>query len=441
LDLAPGSYRAEAQLQGYQPKQQTVVFDSSHRTVEMTLQPLPAPPVASQSTGTLVVQTTPPDVLVYVDGSPRSRTDHGSATLTLEAKTHDVRVERNGYDAPPAKKVKIAAGAGQTVAFSLTPQKAELELDGAPANLELVADGKPLGRTDQSSLYVFPRVESGDHVLSVGQGSLLGPQGQAGKMLTVHFDPGQRVRLSWKADPVAPTPVPAIPTPTPTVVKTAPPTPEDTEERDWQQISGTSEPEKVREFRKAHPNGKHAADAEQLLDRLAWSSTKQDSLESLRAYVHDFPNGLHHAEATAQIDELTWKNVDTSRIDQVRKYFAENPRGSHAAEAQRIIDRQDVLQDQVRDVLNGLNAAFDKKQEGQIKQIWPKVSREWLDSLRRPDQKMSLKAQADPQVQGDSATVRCTLHTTQPSPKDQNATLSLHYAGGRWQIADLKVTQ
>ena len=152
LDVAPGSYQAEAQLQGYEPKQQTVVFDSLNRTAVLTLQPLPPPTAPSQATLTLVVQTELPDVLVYVDGSPRRRTDQtGSVTLALEARDHTVRVERNGYETPAAKQVNIAAGARQIVVFSLNPQKARLELAGAPADLEVQVDGKPLGRTDGSA--------------------------------------------------------------------------------------------------------------------------------------------------------------------------------------------------------------------------------------------------------------------------------------------------
>jgi hypothetical protein len=102
-----------------------------------------------------------------------------------------------------------------------------------------------------------------------------------------------------------------------------------------------------------------------------------------------------------------------------------------------------MLRKQVLDVLSGLDAAFDKKQEAEIKLIWPKVSREWLDSLRQAGQKMSIKAQEDPKVQGNTATVLCTLHTTLSSkgPRDQNAILSLTYSSGRWFIANLKVVQ
>jgi serine/threonine-protein kinase len=443
LDLAPGSYQVEAQLKGYEPTQQAVIFDSSNRTVDLTLQPLAPPPPPPQATGTLVVQTAVPDVLVYVDGSPRPRTDQtGSVTLSLEAQAHEVRVERNGYEQPAAKQVKITAGARQTVVFRLIPQNARLELGGAPANLEVRVDGKPLGRTDGSPHYLFPApVQSGDRILSVGIG-----QGSAGRTFTQHFEPGQTVRLSWKPEP----PLPTAPSPAPAVVKKAQPTPEEIEDRDWEKVRDASDPAQLRDFRKNYPNGRHANEAESLLDRLAWSNTKKESPESLRAYVRDFPSGAHAPEANSQIADVVWKGVDPGKIEQVRKFLEENPNNPHAREAQRIIDqvnarqdaRLDLLRKQVLDVLNSLDLAFEKKQEAQVKAIWPgKTNRQLLESLKLPGQKISLKALEDAKLQGDTATVLCNLSTALPRPRNQNATLVLHYGGGRWIIEDLKVGQ
>ncbi|MGA3073046.1 MAG: protein kinase [Bryobacteraceae bacterium] len=448
LDVAPGSYRVEAQLQGYEPKQQTVIFDSSNRTVDLTLRPLAPPPPPAQGTGTLIVQAALPDVLVYVDGSLSTRTDQtGSVTLSLEGQTHEVRVERNGYDKPAAKQVKITAGARQTVAFRLIPQNARLEVGGAPAGLEVRMDGKPLGRADGSPDYLFPApVQSGDRILSVGQGLLQAGQGTAGRTLTQRFEPGQTVRLSWKPEP----PPPTIPSPAPTIAKKVTPTPEEIEERDWEKVRDASDPAQLRDFRKNYPNGRHAKEAESQLDRLAWSNTKKDSVESLRAYLRDFSSGTYAPEANSHIADLVWKGVDPGKIEQVRKFLEENPNNPHTREAQLIIDKanarqdatQDVLRRYILDTLNNFNLALAKKQESQLKAIWPKPIQEFLKSLRLPGQKISLQLPPeDIKIQGDNATVRCQVSDTLPKPRNRAATIELHYIAGRWIIEEFKVGQ
>jgi hypothetical protein len=394
------------------------------------------------------VQAALPDVLVYVDGSLRTRTDQtGSVTLSLEGQTHEVRVERNGYDKPAAKQVKITAGSRQTMVFRLIPQNARLELGGAPAGLEVRMDGKPLGRADGSPDYLFPApVQSGDRILSVGQGLLQAGQGTAGRTLTQRFEPGQTVRLSWKPEPPAPT----IPSPAPTIAKKVTPTPEEIEERDWEKVRDASDPAPLRDFRKNYPNGRHAKEAESQLDRLAWSNTKKDSVESLRAYLRDFSSGTYAPEANSHIADLVWKGVDPGKIDQVRKFLEENPNNPHTREAQLIIDKAnarqdatlDVLRRYILDTLNNFNLALAKKQESQLKAIWPKPIQEFLKSLRLPGQKISLQLPPeDIKIQGDNATVRCQVSDTLPKPRNRAATIELHYIAGRWIIEEFKVGQ
>ncbi len=159
FDLKPGQYQLEARLNGYQTIQQAVNVepDKGSRIVELTLQPVPAPPPppgdTTPATGTLVVRAGVPGALVYIDGAARSRTDQsGSVTLPLEAKTYEVRVERNGYDKPAAQKVTIAKGGRQAVSFQLVQQVAKVESHGPLPGAEK-GGGKPSGGTDIGSLH------------------------------------------------------------------------------------------------------------------------------------------------------------------------------------------------------------------------------------------------------------------------------------------------
>jgi hypothetical protein len=116
-------------------------------------------------------------------------------------------------------------------------------------------------------------------------------------------------------------------------------------------------------------------------------------------------------------------------------------------DAQNVINqfnaKLDVYRKQILDVLNSLDIAFARKDEAEVKRLWPgKTNKGFLDSLKLPGQKMSFKSLEEPKLQGDTvATVRCTLHTDLPRPRDQIGTISLQYGGGRWVIDDLKVIQ
>jgi hypothetical protein len=241
-----------------------------------------------------------------------------------------------------------------------------------------------------------------------------------GREVWQRFEPGPPVRLSWKPVPLPP---PAA-TPAPTVVKKVQPTPEEIEERDWDKVRAASDPAQLRDFLNTHPNGRHTNDAQSALDRLAWANTKRDSLESLRAYVRDYPNGAHAPEANSQFNDL---------LQAQRQADQANARQDAT---------QALLRKQVLDVMNSLDQALEKKQEAQVKAIWPgKSNRGLLESLKLPGQKISLKATEDAKLQGDAATIQCNLITALPKAKSQNATLVLHYGGGRWIIEDLRVGQ
>ncbi|HJT86555.1 MAG TPA: protein kinase [Bryobacteraceae bacterium] len=439
LQVRPGTYDVDAQLQGYQAGMRTVTVNAANQVVEVTLQPVAPAPAANPpvAAGSLVVRTGVPDALVYVDGTPLTRTDRsGSATLALDAKVHQVRVERNGYLPSASKQVAVAAGGQKTVTFVLALQSAGLEVAGAPAGVEVRVDGKLLGRTDGSPIYRFPApVAPGERTVEVAQGLLQAGQGAAAGSVTERFDPGQTVQLSWRL-PVAPRPAPApAPAPVPPAV--------DPVEVEWNGVRDTSDPGKLREFLKNHPNSRYTQPAQQALDRLAWSNTNQANPDSLRAYLQNFPAGAHAAEAKSQIADLLWKGVDPGNIEQVRKFIADNPNNPHVAEARRILDqfraRQALLENQALATVKSFNQALQKKQRKQLKALWPGISTEFIESVEQPGQRISLDSAEVTKIEGGIITIRCTLNTTIPRPKGQNAILVLRQAGDRWTIASLAV--
>jgi serine/threonine-protein kinase len=132
LDLKPGQYQIEARLDGYRPFEQSLTVDSAKQIapINLMMQPVPPPPQSpgakSAATGTLVVQSGLPDALVSVDSVLRGRTDgHGVFSMQLEAKSHQVRVEKPGYQTPAEQQVDIASAASRRLTFSLDPLRSE----------------------------------------------------------------------------------------------------------------------------------------------------------------------------------------------------------------------------------------------------------------------------------------------------------------------------
>jgi hypothetical protein len=132
LELKPGQYQIAAQLKGYQPAERNLTIDASTAAEPITLilQPLPSPPLSAGSkstpTGTLVVHSGHPDALVSIDQVPSGRTDaQGVFRVQLEAKSHQIQLEKNGYRTPPEQQVDVARGASRDLTFVLDPLASE----------------------------------------------------------------------------------------------------------------------------------------------------------------------------------------------------------------------------------------------------------------------------------------------------------------------------
>jgi hypothetical protein len=142
--LKPGQYQIAAQLKGYQPAERNLTIDPSTAAepITLVLQPLPSPPLSAGSkstpTGTLVVQSGQPDALVSIDRVPSGRTDgQGVFRVQLEAKSHQIQLEKNGYRTPPEQQVDIAKGASRELTFVLDPLRSESKSESkAKAKLE-----------------------------------------------------------------------------------------------------------------------------------------------------------------------------------------------------------------------------------------------------------------------------------------------------------------
>jgi hypothetical protein len=453
FDLAPGRYQVQAQLTGYQPSQQTVTVDPSvvPTRVEFILDPIPPPaPIAAEKavSGTMTVQAGMPNVLIFVDDAPRGRTDStGVFSLPLEAKVHDVRVEKSGYETPKAQRVRIAEGRSQPVVFSLAPQSARLELRGAPAGVEVRVGGTVLGRTDGGT-FSAP-VRPGNQTLQVTNGT-------ANRQLAQNFEPGQALTLDWKLiAPSNPLAQPAQPN------GPAPPSPAAIEARDWD-LARSGDSGQVQAYLDKHPNGAHTAEAQSRLDDLFWTGTNNP-----QEYLNRFPRGAHAAEASQHIADAAWNRIDKNDGTALRTFLAQNPSNPHRADAQTLLDQmekqradaedrlkqertkqevsqkqRDVQNAQVIAILNRFNAAFEHKQQRELRAVWPDATKNYLDAVTTPHAGLRLEGpQVD--VAGDRATVLCNVvsESSQSRTSPRPVKVTLQQRGGDWIIVSLEANR
>jgi hypothetical protein len=415
----------EAQLREYVPTKQTVVVDRSPALVDLTLVPLP-PPAADPgqpkvATGTLLVRAGVPDALVYIDGAARSRTDHsGLLTLSLEAKSHEVRVERNGYETPAPRKVTISEGSQQSVVFSPALLAAKLELRGAPAGVEVRAGRKVLGVTDGSAAFVFPSsVTPGDQPLQVTIAS-------TSRSTQQRFEPGQTLRLEWKD--VAPgAPTPAVPTA---------PTSETLERSQWDRVRNTSDVEQLRAFLRSYPSGPHAREAETHIADTQWNALDQTSIEAVRNFLRDNPESSHRSEAQRIVDQLEERirTAEQAKQDLARKQESARQEASAKQDQQR---RHDVFE-----AVKQLATAVQGKRARDIRAIWPKATALFLESVGMSGVKMSLNAKEEDVrflQEPDQAIVQGSLvRNVNGTINTQKATLTLRKTGGAWTVENAR---
>lgn len=427
FDLLPGRYPATAELSGYATHQQNLEVSASHRRFEFQLDPLPPPPPpvdaektgpSLPSTGTVVVKTEP-GALVYVDGAPRARTDaSGSVSLPLEAKAHEVRVERNGYDKPAARQVSIAPGSQQTLVIPMARQTARLQFDGAPSGVEVRIGGAVLGRTDGSTLYRFALpVTPGDQVLEIASGSLK-------RTVSQRFEPGETARLEWKD--VAPAAPPTITAPP--KIKTA----AELEAEDWEKTHATTDASQLRAFLQKYPDGAHNKSAKSRLADLAWAAVDQKSLDSLRQFLRDNPENPHGPDAQHQIDQLEAAQKEMAR-QAAAKQLAEQER-----ERQGKLD--EVRRQQILDTVTRLNLAFESKRSAEVKKIWRNPPSGILQSVSTPHSRISLINPADIQfTPSGQATLTCDLITSYEGrpPASEKMVLTLQFDGTSWRPESL----
>ena len=350
--------------------------------------------------------------------------------------SHQIRVQKSGYETPREQQIDIAGGESRSLKFSLAPQQAKLDLRGAPAGVEIRLGTTLLGRTDGSPSFAVS-VPSGDQSLLVAQGPLT-------RQITQQFGPGQTRIVDWQS--VAPQ---ALAKPT------EPPSPGELEAQNWNNARNASDPAQLEGFLAKHPNGPHAAEAQSKLQDLVWERTNRDDVGTLQAYLNRFPNAPYSGEASRRIDDILWSKVDKRDRQTLSAFMAQRPNSTHRSEAQSALSELEKPQETPKNqppapelqaisaFLGQFNAAFEQKQPGELKQLWPTIPKRYIEAMETPRATfvMALHPTGQAEVDGDAASIPCQLITRttvsrgRPSQTQVPVTVYLsHKSADRWTI-------
>jgi hypothetical protein len=102
--------------------------------------------VRADLVGALRVDSDPPDARLFLDGL--AVVPDGNGLVRLLAGEYELRVERVGFDAS-VETIRVEAGKELTLSPRLVPNARSVILRTEPADVEVLLDGEPVGRTER----------------------------------------------------------------------------------------------------------------------------------------------------------------------------------------------------------------------------------------------------------------------------------------------------
>ncbi len=395
LNVSPGHYELHATLHGYEPLERSITVKKERYVMDLVLQPVPPPvaPSIAKASGTLLVETSQPGALVFIDRIARGRTDaRGTFSVELPAERHTVGVEKNGFRPAPERSVALAKNRIQRVSLDLTPLAPPPQKE-APKQLP-----PPVSAPVQAQKPASPSPEQ------VAE--------QDWQKAYASHDPAQvRAFLNGHPGNAHTAEAQAM-----------------LDDLDWSRVN-TSDQQSLATYVSRYANGRHVAEAQGRMAELAWIALDKGNEQALKLYVQQYPNSGRRREAENLIATIEAQLAAAKQKQQ--PVVKEQPR---VAEAERFgIDT----------ALTQFNTAFQHKQVKDVKKIWPNVPAQYTDAMRMSGTTfvMTLSPVEPPQVTGDTASVLCDLVTTttvrgQSNQAHKRVRVQLRKTGSTWSITD-----
>ena len=380
---------------------------------------------SNRNVGTLVVETKPTGVDIFVNGKKYERpTAQPLVRIPLDVDTYHIEVQKRGYRASPPQTAEIRRNQDSKLVFNLEPNPATLLLRGAPTDAQIMVDGSPVGAVGPRGSF-SGKIAPGEHVIELTK------NGFSPRQIRKQFNPGETVTLNHQEIKMAevqpaPRPVEARPSePTSTIGKveskplepSAPAVPSPTgPAQEWERIASSRDVAILDNFRRKYPDTPFARQATQKIEQLEWEGAKSaGDASAYQTFLRKYPSGSY-----SEMAKTALANLDTQRIV--------------ASERQA-----------VRDVLRRYSEAYDRKNAAEVAALYPALNAKDLKKIRdsfkaAQSVHMTLQPIGDLQITGDRVTVPCarslqfTFKDSAPSPIADNVTVQLSKRGGLWII-------
>jgi serine/threonine-protein kinase len=487
MKLKPGQYKLKATHDNYTALEQDLDVTAKTGTVPLKLAAFGTATVAA--TGTLALDISVAGADIFVDDQLKDTAKGKKDNLTVTEGSHQVRVQAQNYQ-PLTQSVTVNKDAQATLSFNLvagagsTPAQAYVILTSVP-NAKVVVDGKQVGTVGADRKFSAP-VDPGRHSVQV---SLDGYQPAPAKNfnakdgqkvpLTLNLLPlktaiasftadktdiqaGQSVVLKWEAqnatdvsidNGVGAGPASGTKTVSPTATTTyniiangpggkspaqrvtikvaaaaaaaAPPPPTVAAKPAPSILNFDLGSDSIREGEKG---------------KLIWSTQNADNVTIEPEVGQQKPNGsvsVSPSKTTTYVLTAHGPGGDTKSqsltLTVEAKQQAAAPQQAAPTQATPAAPDDSA---QIKDVLEHEWAgAFNSKNLGAAKNIWPSIPGNLQDAVRN-SQGVKISLSCSPQVSGDKATARCSQSNSLngKSLQGSNVVFSLSKAGGNWKI-------
>jgi hypothetical protein len=206
------------------------------------------------------------------------------------------------------------------------------------------------------------------------------------------------------------------------------PNPAEQEQIAWNAVQNSRNESDFTAFLKTYPGGRHAADAGRKVEQLRWERVDNNDVNAVQEHLRQFPNSQSARQA----------------LERLRRQTAQAAEQQQAAELERRLsaDRQAV-----KDLLNAYAAAYENRDYSRLGELRPPFRASIQDIKRRLDRYRSVKASfvlnGEPEIRGDSATVRAVFQTEtvdaqQRRPDSYTYVVTCVRRGAGWVIESMQ---